>query len=385
MSFFIDETNFLAGLGLDKLFKAEPDYQPRDNSKIEEKISEKLPYKHVVNVEGSDIKVDVFHSNVTDEQLAKIATVINDTFKVCQKYKIVPSDTNVNFRMFLFEDREQYVDMRNSSYHGNVPSNSAGVAILTQGADTSIALSDVLMYRESDDKFPFGSDSFDKIDYLTLSHEFVHCVQNMARSNGAYLSKPVREGSAEAIVCEALHGEEGVPIRCLELKLQGLDTVKSNSYTIEDIYFDRDEPGVCRAVDNPYTTGMAMLTFLHERHPEAINMISEYHLDSSISVTDLLKKISCINNSGEFIKWVDDYLSVNKVKNPNVTSTLNFFSERHPEIIEYLSEWFFNSNLEIIKDFGKKLLAINCSGEFKNWKDEHSLLLDQFPLDNNIL
>lgn len=38
-------------------------------------------------------EVELFHSDITDSQLEEIEKVINDTFKLCQKYKIVPNNT----------------------------------------------------------------------------------------------------------------------------------------------------------------------------------------------------------------------------------------------------------------------------------------------------
>ncbi|MFP3021964.1 MAG: hypothetical protein ACEY3K_03150 [Wolbachia sp.] len=262
MSFFIDEINLFSSIDL---FKVKPDYQARDE--IETKISTILPYKHTINVEGSSIKVELFHSDVTDEQLAKIETVINDTFKACQKYVIILNDKDVNFRMFLFEDREQYVDMKKSLYASDTTDQEAGVTIpnpdpfsLSLSIDAPSfkndfpnylkSPSDVLIYAK--DNFSNDSKSFEEIDYHTLAHEFVHCIQRIVTQfNKADLSKSVTEGSANLIACEALHEEK----MCKMLEDFGSCKIKSHDLNLGDVYYAKN-PIVN---EDPYSTGILLL------------------------------------------------------------------------------------------------------------------------------
>ncbi|GHM58710.1 MAG: hypothetical protein sL5_07860 [Candidatus Mesenet longicola] len=303
MSFFIDETHLFSGLGAflhDKLksqFKDQPDYQFRDD--IENAIDEKLPNKHTISVDGSKIKVELFHSNVNSEELAKIEKVINDTFKVCTEYNMVPKDVDTNFRMFLFEDREQYVDILKSSYNYDA-ANTAGIT--SSQKNGLLTASDVLIYQGPKE---LSHVPFDDIDYFTLAHEFVHCIQNVVERKG-YLSTSVTEGMADAFAGKAL-GQEIDALYDREIIQKSIKALKSDNAKFSDMYYGSSTSDFSKTEDYHYIIGTAIFKFLSDKNPKMIQDIVNYSLTGNMDkfreIWDYMHKV---DNCDKFTDWLDD-------------------------------------------------------------------------------
>lgn len=297
MSFFIDETNFLSDV---YAILNSPNYEIRD--KIESKVRAILPSKNIINVKGSDIKVELFHSDITDAQLEEIEKVINDTFKLCQEYKIAPSNADFNFRMFLFEDDGQYDNVR-KVYTEIEEDISSELGVTITKANTPFALSDVLIRPLS------SSDSPDQINYLTLSHEFVHCMQNMAKHKDASLSKLIIEGSAVGISCELLD-ENGQNAQCQQRIMDGIKTAFANNVTPSFIHDSKSiyQSNSLITEDDNYSVGLVMFNFLQDKHPKIIGKIYEYYSTGDTAKQySVSKKTPCIDS--EFRYWLLDTIS----------------------------------------------------------------------------
>uniref|UniRef100_A0A3B0JFA1 Uncharacterized protein n=1 Tax=Wolbachia endosymbiont of Aleurodicus floccissimus TaxID=2152762 RepID=A0A3B0JFA1_9RICK len=122
----------------------------------------------------------------------------------------------------------------------------------------------------------------------------------MTQINKADLSKPVTEGSANSIACEALHEKE----MCIMLENIGSCKIKSHDLNLGDVYYARSSI----INEDPYTTGMAMFKFLEEKHPEITDDISEYFmLGDKVKWHDIFNKIWDIDNKNpeEFKEWID--------------------------------------------------------------------------------
>lgn len=319
MSFFIDETNFLSDV---YAILNSPDYEIRD--KIESKVRAILPSKNIINVKGSDIKVELFHSDITDAQLEEIEKVINDTFKLCQKYKIISNNTDCNFRMFLFEDNNQYDNVR-KVYTGIEKDISSELGVTITKPNAPFALSDVLMRPLS------SSDSQDQINYHTLVHEFVHCMQNMAKHENASLSKFVTEGSAEGISCELLD-KNGQDTYCQQRIKYGIKAAFANNITPSLIHDFKSIHHLRINEDDNYSVGLVMFNFLQEKYPKIIGKIYEYYSTGDITKQNSIsKKTPCIDS--EFRYWLLDAISKKAHLQNEVNSGL--IKEIHSDIEEH--------------------------------------------------
>lgn len=340
MSFFIDEINLFSSIDL---FKVKPDYQVRDE--IETKISTILPYKHTINVEESNIKVELFHSDITDAQLEEIEKVINDTFKLCQKYKIVPNNTDFNFRIFLFEDREQYDDVR-KVYLGREEDTSDEMGLTISKLSEPFALPDVLM------KFLPSSE----INYLTLSHEFVHCMQEMTKHKDLPPLKLLEESTAMGISCELL--DENVHnTPCQKGIMDGIKTVFA-----KDIRFINNSPSDLTESDN-YSVGLVMFNFLQDQHPEIISKIYENYLTGGTAkLTNMWQRLHCVDS--EFRYWLLD-TTAKKIRSQD---KINYDLEK--EILRDIEEHSCTQNPEFKNIVDKLSKMYSGTHETLEWAEQ---------------
>lgn len=183
---------------------------------------------------------------------------LEDTVKTFNEVFGMKKDNNpllahgnvVNFRLFLFEDKESYEDFLSKGYSGKIPGGGAA-----ESSDNNYISN---MYSHAENARNNGDFTHDgKIDHndynYVIKHELVHALTFYLTSK-LDLGKVLMEGLAE-YVTHLTEGEKPADFA----KLVGN---KYKSLTLEEI--------IKGAID-PYQTGAAVIAYIEETYPNFID------------------------------------------------------------------------------------------------------------------